>query len=112
MIVSKSLFYGLYGVVPNVKWPAKEIPAGYNGLWKIEATFRVTKYGLKVRPTFHWKPRRIAAHITICFTTYALVKHLEYRVILCYRKTTIKKIRKLLIQIQISIPFDKWKRIR
>ena len=103
---------GLHGVITNAKATNKEILEKYNDLWNVEAAFRVTKHDLKVRPVFHWKPRRIAAHIAICFTAYALVKHLEYRVRLCYRKLSIEKIRQLLIRVQTSILFDKEKRIR
>jgi len=84
----------------------------YNDLWNVEAAFRVTKHDLKVRPVFHWKPRRIAAHIAICFTAYALVKHLQYRVKLQYKNLSIEKIRQTLIRVQTSILFDKEKRIR
>lgn len=111
-IASESLWDGLHGVVTNAKLSAEEILAKYNDLWNVEAAFRVTKHDLKVRPVFHWKPRRIAAHIAICFTAYALVKHLEYRVRLCYKKLSIEKIRQLLIRVQTSILFDKEKRIR
>jgi transposase len=111
-IASDSLWDGLHGVVTNAKLSGEEILAKYNDLWQVEAAFRVTKHDLKVRPVFHWKPRRIAAHIAICFTAYALVKHLEYRVRLCYRKLSIEKIRQLLIGVQTSILFDKEKRIR
>lgn len=111
-IASDSLWDGLHGVVTNAKLSGEEILARYNDLWQVEAAFRVTKHDLKVRPVFHWKPRRIAAHIAICFTAYALVKHLEYRVRLCYRKLSIEKIRQLLIRVQTSILFDKEKRIR
>jgi len=111
-IASESLWDGLHGVVTNAKLSGEEILAKYNDLWNVEAAFRVTKHDLKVRPVFHWKPRRIAAHIAICFTAYALVKHLEYRVRLCYRKLSIEKIRQLLIRVQTSILFDKEKRIR
>jgi transposase len=111
-IASESLWDGLHGVVTNAKLSAEEILARYNDLWKVEAAFRVTKHDLQVRPVFHWKPRRIAAHMAICFTAYALVKHLEYRVRLCYRKLSIEKIRQLLIRVQTSILFDKEKRIR
>jgi len=111
-IASDSLWDGLHGVVTNAKLSGEEILAKYNDLWNVEAAFRVTKHDLKVRPVFHWKPRRIAAHIAICFTAYALVKHLEYRVRLCYRKLSIEKIRQLLIRVQTSILFDKQKRIR
>lgn len=111
-IASESLWDGFHGVVTNAKLSAEEILARYNDLWKVEAAFRVTKHDLQVRPVFHWKPRRIAAHMAICFTAYALVKHLEYRVRLCYRKLSIEKIRQLLIHVQTSILFDQEKRIR
>jgi len=111
-IASESLWDGLHGVVTNAKLSAEEILANYNDLWKVEAAFRVTKHDLQVRPVFHWKPRRIAAHMAICFTAYALAKHLEYRVRLCYGKLSIEKIRQLLIHVQTSILFDQEKRIR
>jgi transposase len=111
-IASESRWDGLHGVVTNAKLSGEEILARYNDLWKVEDAFRVTKHDLQVRPVFHWKPRRIKAHIAICFTAYALVKHLEYRVRLCYGKLSIEKIRQLLIRVQTSILFDKEKRIR
>jgi len=103
---------GLHGVVTNSDLPPASILSKYNDLWNVEAAFRVTKHDLKVRPVYHWKPRRIAAHIAICFLAYALVKHLEYRVRLQYKKLSIEKIRYALMKVQTSILFDKVKRIR
>ena len=45
-------------------------------------------------------------------STYCLVKHLEYRVRLQYRKLSIEKIRQVLAKVQTSILFDRQKRIR
>ena len=103
---------GLHGVVTNSDMVPIEILSKYNELWNVEAAFRVTKHDLKVRPVYHWKPRRIAAHIAICFAAYALVKHLEYRVRLQYKKLSIEKIRYSLMKVQTSILFDSHKRIR
>ncbi|MCG2791914.1 MAG: IS1634 family transposase [Actinomycetia bacterium] len=111
-IASDSRWDGLHGVVTNANLSGEEILSKYNDLWNVEAAFRVTKHDLKVRPVFHWKPRRIIAHIAICFTAYALTKHLEYRVRLQYRKLSIEKIRQVLMKVQTSILFDKVKRIR
>jgi len=102
---------GLHGVVTNSDMVPIEILSKYNELWNVEAAFRVTKHDLKVRPVYHWKPRRIAAHIAICFAAYALVKHLEYRVRLQYKKLSIEKIRYSLMKVQTSILFDSHKRI-
>lgn len=103
---------GLHGVITNAKAKSCEILEKYNDLWNVEAAFRVTKHDLKVRPVFHWKPRRIAAHMAICFTAYALVKQMQYRVKLQYKNLSIEKIRQTLIRVQTSILFDKEKRIR
>ena len=111
-IDSNSLWDGLHGVVTNADLPDVEILAKYNDLWNVEASFRVTKHDLAVRPVFHWKPRRIKAHIGICFAAYTLVKHMEHRVRLQYKKLSIEKIRQTLIRVQTSMLFDRKKRIR
>jgi transposase len=103
---------GLHGVVTNSSLDPVEVLKRYNELWNVEAAFRVTKHDLKVRPVYHWKPRRVRAHVAICFVAYALVKHLEYRVRLQYKKLSIEKIRYCLMKVQTSILFDKEKRIR
>lgn len=111
-IASDVRWDGLHGVVTNSELSPVEILSKYNDIWNVEAAFRVTKHDLKVRPVYHWKPRRIAAHIGICFVAYSLVKHLEYRVRLQYKKLSIEKIRYTLMKVQTSILFDRQKRIR
>jgi len=111
-IVSDAKWDGLHGVVTNSDLSLVDVLSKYNDLWNVEAAFRVTKHDLKVRPVYHWKPRRIKAHIGICFVAYALVKHLEYRVRLQYKKLSIEKIRYALMKVQTSILFDRDKRIR
>ncbi len=111
-IVSDAKWDGLHGVVTNSDLSPATVLSKYNDLWNVEAAFRVTKHDLAVRPVFHWKPRRIKAYIGICFAAYALVKHLEYRVRLQYKKLSIEKIRYALMKVQTSILFDRDKRIR
>lgn len=111
-IVSDAKWDGLHGVVTNSDLSLVDVLSKYSDLWNVEAAFRVTKHDLKVRPVYHWKPRRIKAHIGICFAAYALVKHLEYRVRLQYKKLSIEKIRYALMKVQTSILFDRDKRIR
>ncbi|HDQ88708.1 MAG TPA: IS1634 family transposase [candidate division WWE3 bacterium] len=111
-IASDAKWDGLHGVVTNSDLTPVDVLSKYNDLWNVEAAFRVTKHDLAVRPVYHWKPRRIKAHIAICFAAYALVKHLEYRVRLQYKKLSIEKIRYSLMKVQTSILFDRQKRIR
>jgi transposase len=112
-IKADSRWDGLHGVITNAKELTEcEILKQYNNLWEVENAFRITKHDLKVRPIFHWVERRVKAHLAISFASYALVKHLEYRVKLQYQKMSPEKIRQTLIRVQTSIVYDKNKKIR
>lgn len=112
-IQSASRWDGLHGVMTNAaELSDQEILKQYNNLWQVENAFRLTKHDLKVRPVFHWVPRRVKAHLAISFTAYALVKHLEYIVKLQYRKLSPEKIRQVLVRAQTSIIYDQKKKIR
>lgn len=56
---------------------AKKVYEQYYGLRVIENAFRVIKGTLEMRPVFHFSPRRIEAHVCICFVTYRVYKELE-----------------------------------
>lgn len=104
---------GLKGIVSNAKDISNpEIFEQYNNLWNVEQAFRITKHDLKVRPVFHWKPQRVRAHMAISFAAYALLKHLEYRVKLQYKRLSPEVIRQVLMRVQTSVLFDKVKKIR
>lgn len=111
-IAALSKWDGLQGFKTNSNLSGEEILNKYNDLWKVEDAFRITKHDLAVRLVFHWKPRRIKAHIAICFAVYSLVKNMQHQVRLQYKNLSIKKIRQILIRVQTSILFDKQKRIR
>lgn len=111
-IEAQSAWDGLHGVLTNSGFSPSEVLEKYKELYHVEAAFRVTKHDLAVRPIYHWKPRRVKAHIAICFASYALVKHMEYRVRLQYKKISIEDIRELLMHVQTSVLFDKKKKIR
>jgi transposase len=68
---------GLKGYLTNTSLPAKEVYDQYCGLWVIEKAYRVTKGTLEMRPMFHFTPKRIEAHVCICFVAYKVYKELE-----------------------------------
>jgi transposase len=68
---------GLKGYLTNTGLAASEVCAQYNGLWVIEKAYRVTKGTLEMRPMFHFTPKRIEAHVCICFVAYKVYKELE-----------------------------------
>ncbi|MBT0813182.1 transposase [Litoribacter ruber] len=68
---------GLKGYVTNTKIPAEQVMESYRQLWQVERTFRITKTDLKIRPVFHFKKRRIEAHLSIAFVSCKLYKEFE-----------------------------------
>lgn len=102
-----SAWDGLHGIITNAKEEtANELLKRYSGLWKIEEAFRVNKHDLKMRPIYHFKPKRIKAHISICFIAYTLVNYalcaLEDKKI----KISFEQLRDELIRSQSSIIRD------
>ena len=71
---------GFHGLITNVKdEKLEELLSRYRDLWKIEEAFRVNKHDLKMRPIYHWKAKRIRAHIAICYIAYALISYAQQR---------------------------------
>jgi transposase len=68
---------GLKGYITNTELDKEQVIENYNNLWKIEKAFRITKNEIKVRPVYHYKQRRIEAHISIAFVAYKVYKELE-----------------------------------
>ena len=95
---------GLHGVATNLKdMPAREVLAHYKGLWQVEAVFRVTKHDLKVRPIFHWTPRRIRAHIAIAFACLVCARHMAWRMRIQQRAVSEEAIREALVRVGCSV---------
>lgn len=68
---------GLKGYITNTSLSATDVYEQYNGLWVVEKAFRITKGTLEIRPMFHFTPKRIEAHVCICFVAYKIYKELE-----------------------------------
>lgn len=103
-MAAAAVWDGLHGVVTNIKdMSPTEIVGQYHGLWQIEDCFRVSKHDLQIRPIFHWTPRRIKAHVAICFMALACVKHLMYRIKLQKHRMSAEVIRRALNSVQVSI---------
>ena len=106
-ILEDEAWDGLKGIVTNNETLSnEELIHQYSNLWQVEESFRITKHDLKIRPIYHWKPSRVKAHLAISFMAYALVRYLEYRVRLQYKKLSPEKIRQILLGVQTSILYD------
>ena len=42
-------------------------------------SFRIMKITMKVRPIFHWTPKRIKGHFLVCFIAFLLERELEFK---------------------------------
>lgn len=76
-VVEDERWDGLKGYVTNTALSREKITEHYGHLWQIEKAFRISKTDLRVRPIFHYKRRRIEAHLCIAFVAYSIWKELE-----------------------------------
>jgi len=98
---------GLKGYLTNTDLSANEVCEQYNGLWVIERTYRITKGTLEMRPMFHFTPKRIEAHVCICFVAYKVYKELERIVKLNGINISVDKvlsIAKTITTLKIKLP--------
>lgn len=103
-IAADAQWDGLFGVITNLKeMPAEEVLTQYHGLWQIEQCFRLSKHDLKIRPVFHWTPRKVKAHIAICFMALTCLRYLNYRLKTQSINLSELAVRNALLQVQISI---------
>lgn len=68
---------GLKGYLTNTELNGQAVMDYYRQLWYVENTFRITKTDLRIRPVYHYRKRRIEAHVCIAFAACKLYKELE-----------------------------------
>lgn len=103
-IAQESRWDGLHGVITNDKSSCMEELLGrYRQLWIIEESFRINKSTLAMRPIYHFKERRIEAHIVICYLAFALSRYVQHQLKIFGLPLSIDKIRSELLQVEASI---------
>lgn len=98
---------GMKGYMTNTDLSAKEVYEQYNGLWVIERAYRITKGTIELRPMFHFTPKRIEAHVCICFVAYKVYKELERIIKLSGINLSVDKvlnIAKTITTLKIKLP--------
>lgn len=76
-IAADAKWDGLKGYITNTDLSPEVIVENYRELWQIEKAFRISKTDLRIRPIYHYRRRRIEAHICIAFAAYTIFKELE-----------------------------------
>lgn len=85
----QDMLSGMYVLATSTdKLEPQEVQEAYKSLSKVEADFRILKSSLKVRPIYHWKKKRIKAHVFVCFLALWLRWHFEKRLELIWKKHT------------------------
>jgi transposase len=105
---------GLKGYITNTSIPKEEIIEQYRELWNIEKTFRISKSDLRIRPVYHYRKRRIEAHICIAFAACKVYKELERRLKMKKSKLSPEKvidILKTIHAITLTLPQSKEKKL-
>ena len=70
-----ALSSGCYLLQSNITdWTAEELWRAYIHLTDAEAAFRIHKSDLNLRPIWHQNPKRVQAHIFVCFLAFVLWK--------------------------------------
>ena len=102
-IMQDALWDGLHGIITNIKEEKSEaLISRYSRLWMIEEAFRINKHTLKMRPIYHWSPKRIHSHVAICYMTFSVLRHLQYRLNLT-QKISVESVIEELCGVQSSI---------
>lgn len=105
-IAQEAQWDGLHGVITNREVTECNVYQDYRRLWIIEESFRINKHNLKMRPIYHFTPRRIQAHILICYMAFTLVRHVQYHLNKTNNAMSVKRIIEALRNVQASILKD------
>ena len=82
-IAAEERLDGIYVIRTNLQEETlgdSDVVRAYKSLARVERAFRSLKtVMLKVRPIFHWRERRVRAHLFVCLLAYYLEWHLRRR---------------------------------
>lgn len=95
---------GLKGYVtnlPKAMMTGAQVISSYHDLWKVEASFRMTKSDLKARPVFHHRRESIEAHLTVVFAALAITRYLTAATGVSIKKIvqTLRNVRSATVEI-------------
>lgn len=106
-IAEEALWDGLHGIITNDnETSALDLMNRYRQLWVIEDSFRLNKHTLAMRPIYHFKQKRIKAHILICYLTFATVRYVQHHLQAHDPSFTIDRVREELAYVETSILHD------
>ncbi len=97
---------GLHAIITNQLECDVAVYKSYRRLWVIEESFRINKHNLKMRPIYHFTPKRIQAHILLCYIVFTLIRHVQFRLQRANLQMSVNRIIDAVRDIQASILLD------
>lgn len=80
LIEKRKLLLGIKGYCTDLsedKLSSQQVIDRYHHLWRVEQSFRMSKFDLEARPIYHQKEEAIRSHVLICFVALLIEKYLE-----------------------------------
>jgi transposase len=80
LIEKRKLLLGIKGYCTDLsetQLSSQQVIERYHHLWRVEQSFRVSKFDLEARPIYHQKEDAIRSHVLICFVALVIEKYLE-----------------------------------
>ena len=75
-----AIFDGYFCIITSeLDYDERKMRQVYNGLWRIEQSFRLLKSDLDARPVFVRTNEHIRAHFLICFVALLIVRIIQYQ---------------------------------
>jgi transposase len=106
-IAEEARWDGLHGIITNDKeTSALDLMSRYRQLWVIEESFRLNKHTLAMRPIYHFKQKRVKAHILLCYLAFATIRHVQHHLKMHDPSFTIDRVREELACVESSILHD------
>lgn len=80
LIEKRKLLLGIKGYctdLSEIQLSSQQVIDRYHHLWRVEQSFRMSKFDLEARPIYHQKEDAIRSHVLICFVALIIEKYLE-----------------------------------
>jgi transposase len=100
LIEKRKLLLGIKGYCTDLsedQLSSQQVIDRYHHLWRVEQSFRMSKFDLEARPIYHQKEDAIQSHVLICFVALIIEKYLELNT-----KMSLRNIRLLVWNITES----------
>jgi hypothetical protein len=80
LIEKRKLLLGIKGYCTDLseaQLSSQQVIDRYHHLWRVEQSFRMSKFDLEARPIYHQREEAIRSHVLICFVALLIEKYLE-----------------------------------